>query len=56
MASILSLDTADIDECGIGNGGCEQSCHNTIGSYYCSCNNSFTLNSDHHHCDGNVQW
>ena len=23
-----------------------------MSSYYCSCNNSYTLNVDHHHCDG----
>jgi fibulin 1/2 len=27
----------DIDECSINNGGCEQECHNTNGSYHCSC-------------------
>nr|XP_039270654.1 uncharacterized protein LOC120345319 isoform X2 [Styela clava] len=27
----------DIDECAIANGGCSNSCNNTIGSYFCSC-------------------
>ena len=44
----------DTDECSTNNGGCEQSCHNTIGSYYCSCSNNYTLNTDHHHCDGMI--
>ena len=46
----------DINECITDNGGCEQSCHNTIGSYYCSCNNNYTLNTDHHHCDGKFDY
>ena len=44
----------DIDECSINNGGCEQQCTNTIGSYYCACNNSYTLNVDNHMCDGKL--
>ena len=27
----------DINECVTQNGGCEQNCQNTIGSYSCSC-------------------
>ena len=27
----------DINECVTQNGGCEQNCENTIGSYSCSC-------------------
>lgn len=43
----------DIDECSIDNGGCEHSCINTNGSYYCSCNYGYTIDtSDHHHCNG----
>ena len=37
------------------NGGCEQYCHNNVGSYSCSCNNGFNLNTDNHHnCTGKV--
>ena len=39
-------------ECGTDNGGCEQNCVNTIGSYTCSCNTGYTLDSDGHNCDG----
>ena len=28
---------ADKNECGTGNGGCEQMCNNTVGSYLCTC-------------------
>ena len=38
-------------ECGTGNGGCEQNCVNTLGSYICSCNMGYTLISDGHNCD-----
>lgn len=34
------------------NGGCNQTCTNTTGSYKCSCGDGFTLNSDNHGCDG----
>lgn len=33
---------ADIDECDIDNGGCEQICTNTNGSYQCFCLLGFT--------------
>ena len=37
----------DIDECRIANGGCEQKCVNTEGSYKCQCNiPGFTIDSD----------
>ena len=43
---------SDEFECGTDNGGCEQNCVNTVGSYTCSCNTGYTLNSDGHNCDG----
>ena len=42
----------DTNECGSNNGGCVQNCHNSIGSYTCTCNSSYTLNSNGHSCDG----
>ena len=36
----------DIDECADKNGGCEQICNNTPGSFQCSCSAGFTLVSD----------
>lgn len=43
----------DIDECHIGNGGCEQRCTNSAGSYECSCYNGYYRDDiDVHHCIG----
>lgn len=43
---------ADVDECAVNKGGCNQICHNTVGSYYCSCSNGYQLSSDNHTCNG----
>ena len=42
----------DIDECFEGISGCSQYCVNNVGSYYCTCDNGYLLNSDQHTCDG----
>ena len=42
----------DIDECLSNNGGCHHNCHNSDGSYTCSCNDGYQLNSDGHTCEG----
>ena len=42
----------DINECKQGNGGCEHTCTNTIGSYYCTCNSGYKLSKEKH-CSGN---
>ena len=36
----------DQDECEVGNGGCEQLCNNTIGSFYCDCVSGYILDTD----------
>ena len=33
---------------------CEQICNNTVGSYTCSCNNGYSLNSDGRNCSGKI--
>ena len=43
---------ADADECAAGTDTCDQICLNTMGSYTCSCNTGYTLNSDRTTCDG----
>lgn len=43
--------SSDVDECQ-PLAGCAQRCHNTDGSYTCSCNDGYTLNSDERNCDG----
>ena len=43
---------SDIDECEQGMSDCEQTCQNTVGSYFCECNSGFLLNGDV--CEGNT--
>ena len=38
----------DIDECNENTDNCSQNCSNTIGSYQCSCNDGYTLDSHQH--------
>ena len=45
-------DSLDIDECAEGTDRCAQNCHNTIGSYTCSCNAGYRLNANGYDCDG----
>ena len=40
----------DIDECAEFNGDCEHNCTNTIGSYYCTCDEDYSLDKDGHNC------
>lgn len=42
---------SDIDECTEGTDQCAQNCHNTAGSYNCSCNIGYRLNKDGLGCD-----
>ena len=46
------LSIVDINECNSNNGGCEDSCVNTDGSYYCTCDTGYSLDSDKHDCNG----
>ena len=49
---ILEQLVSDINECLTNNGGCNQTCHNSIGSYSCSCGIGFELHIDKHDCNG----
>jgi len=40
----------DKDECAVENGGCQHICRNTIGSYYCSCQQGYVLHENDHDC------
>ena len=42
----------DIDECAPNNGGCQHTCNNINGSFYCTCNDGYTLNRDGKSCTG----
>ena len=44
----------DTNECRLANGGCETNCHNTDGSFYCSCAAGFEL-YDNLTCRGKTQ-
>ena len=44
----------DVDECSNNNGGCEDTCTNTIGSFTCKCTHiGKVLSSDGLTCEGN---
>ena len=43
---------SDVNECLANNGGCHHNCHNSDGSYSCSCNSGYWLDSDGHTCEG----
>uniref|UniRef100_A0A671F330 Metalloendopeptidase n=1 Tax=Rhinolophus ferrumequinum TaxID=59479 RepID=A0A671F330_RHIFE len=40
----------DKDECSKDNGGCQQDCVNTFGSYECQCRSGFVLHDNKHDC------
>lgn len=42
----------DINECNTNNGGCNQTCSNTVGSRTCACGAGYTLATDGADCDG----
>ena len=48
----LSSCSIDINECETANGGCEQICSNTIGSFACSCDVGYRLDSNGLNCSG----
>ena len=55
LVIVLTLSTpTDINECSIGNGGCQQTCINTPGSYRCGCRSGYKLTSDNTTCEGNI--
>ena len=45
----------DRDECALANGGCQHTCENSVGSFSCSCNDGYKLNSDGLTCSGNTR-
>ena len=46
----FQLLVTDLDECALDNGGCEDECRNTAGSYHCVCHDGFILDEDKHRC------
>ena len=53
-SSYILMDSCIIDtnECANNNGGCDQTCNNTDGSYECQCNDGYYLDDDNHGCSG----
>ena len=47
-----TLIPSDVNECTVNNGGCQQRCVNTPGSFRCECNSGYSLNSDKRTCSG----
>ena len=44
---MINYSFTDIDECASDNGGCDQNCHNNVGSYTCSCDTGYAKNGFH---------
>ncbi len=49
---VPEFDVLDVDECTEGTDECDHNCHNTDGSYTCSCNGGYTLHSNGFTCIG----
>jgi len=45
---------SDVNECAINNGGCEQICNNTIGSFICTCGSGYQLDENRMNCSGKI--
>lgn len=46
----ICLPPLDIDECTVVNGGCQQSCINTPGTFHCECDTGYRLHADERTC------
>lgn len=51
--SPLPVLVTDVDEC--SEPVCDQNCNNTIGSFYCTCNDGFYLDAVMQKCRGNYR-
>ncbi len=46
--------STEINECNSNNGGCDQTCTNTVGAFQCSCSAGYQLNTDGLSCEGKL--
>lgn len=44
--------STDTNECSVNNGGCQQVCVNTVGSYECQCHSAYKLHWNRKDCVG----
>ena len=51
-----SIVISDINECVVDNGGCNQTCANTQGSFECSCGTGYKLAGNAIDCDGKINF
>ena len=50
---VLTCDVcSDVDECDVLNGGCQQTCVNTVGSFHCECADDLLLSVNGRTCLG----
>ena len=52
--TVIIIPYADINECTRNISGCEDTCENTEGSYFCVCNRGLVLAADNHNCTGEL--
>ena len=48
----INVYQSDINECNSNKGNCQQSCHNSVGSYRCTCGSGYSLMADGRSCAG----
>ena len=46
LTSVCVSSNSDVNECLTGNGGCDDICTNSVGSFQCSCNSGYSLAAD----------
>ena len=52
LITLLSCTPLDVNECSSNNGGCQQLCADTQGSFTCGCSSGYVLSSDGRSCNG----
>ena len=54
MMMIFMVSFIDVDECMYHSDNCDETCHNTLGGYRCSCQEGFMLAADQKTCNGKI--